>query len=71
MTPAQVRRKLATINKHQMKWDTAERELKELCSHVNVSKLRAGSSGNYDRSADAYWIEFRCPDCGKFWMEDQ
>lgn len=71
MTPAQIRRKLATIIKHQNKWDDAVRELQALCSHPTASKENRGSSGNYDRSADAYWIEFRCPDCGKFWMEDQ
>ncbi len=71
MTPAQVRRKLATINKHQLKWDTTEKELQQLCTHPNASKKHCGSTGNYDRSADCYWIEFRCPDCGKFWMEDQ
>jgi hypothetical protein len=71
MTPAQVRRKLATINKHQTKWDNAERELQKLCEHPAAIKEYRGSSGNYDRSADAYWIEFGCPDCGKFWMEDQ
>jgi hypothetical protein len=48
-----------------------ERELKELCTHPTASKKYCGSSGNYDPSADAYWIEFRCPDCGKFWMTDQ
>jgi hypothetical protein len=71
MTPAQVRRKLATITKNQLKWDTEETILQNLCPHPNVSKKKDGSSGNYDRSSDCYWIEFRCPDCKKFWMEDQ
>lgn len=71
MTPAQVRRKLATINKHQTKWDDAERELQSTCSHPAASKKHCGNSGNYDPSADSYWIEFKCPDCGKRWMEDQ
>ena len=68
MTPAQVRRKLATINKQQTKWDLAEKELQNICSHVNASKKYDGSSDNYDRTNDQSWIEYKCPDCGKFWI---
>lgn len=71
MTPAQVRRKLQTINRHQNKWDDAERELQASCSHPSASKKHCGNSGNYDPSADSYWIEYRCPDCNKRWNEDQ
>jgi hypothetical protein len=71
MRPAQVRRRLKTIHKHQTKWDGAERELQAVCAHPNADKNYRGSTGNYDPSADSYWIEYRCPDCGKFWMTDQ
>jgi hypothetical protein len=71
MTPSQVRLRLSTINKHQVKWDSAEKELQNLCTHPNTSKKYACSSGNYDPTADSYWIEFRCPDCNKFWTVDQ
>ena len=71
MTPAQVRRKLAIINKHQEKWDAAERELREICTHPNVTKKYDGSTCNWDPNDDCYWIEFKCPDCGKRWTEDQ
>lgn len=71
MTPAQVRRRLSTINKHQNKWDDAERELQALCSHPNVTKKYNSNTGNYDPTADSYWIEYRCPDCNKRWNEDQ
>lgn len=71
MTPAQVRRKLATINKHQLKWDTAERELQFICTHINASKKYCGDTGNWDRNADSYWIEYKCSDCNKRWREDQ
>lgn len=71
MTPAQVRRKLKTILKHQDKWANAEIELQNHCNHVNVDKQYKGNSGNYDPTADSYWIEFKCSDCGKFWIEDQ
>lgn len=71
MTPAQIRRKLATINKHQLKWDTAERELQTLCQHPNASKKYGSDTGNWDRGQDSYWIDYNCPDCGKRWQEDQ
>lgn len=71
MTPAQIRRRLKTIQKHQDKWADAEKELQQICNHPNADKKYCGNSGNYDPSADSYWIEYRCPDCGKFWIEDQ
>jgi hypothetical protein len=71
MKPAQIRRKLARIQKHQERWDLAEKQLKELCSHPDTSKKHCGDTGNWDRNQDSYWIEYRCPDCGKFWSVDQ
>lgn len=71
MTPAKVRRRLATITKNQLKWDTEEKILQNLCPHPSASKKYCGDSGNWDRSEDSYWIEYRCPDCGKFWTTDQ
>lgn len=71
MTPAQVRRRRQTIERHQLLWDTAERALQEQCTHTNVTKKYSGSTGNYDPSADSYWIDWHCPDCDKRWMTDQ
>lgn len=71
MTPAQVRRRLKTILKHQSIWRKAEIDLQKQCNHVNVDETYKGNSGNYDPSADSYWIEYKCSDCGKFWREDQ
>lgn len=72
MTPAQVRRKLATINKHQLSWDTAEAELQnKLCSHPNATKKYCSNTGNYDPTADSYWIQYNCPDCKKQWNVEQ
>ena len=41
------------------------------CLHPDVDKKYCGSTGNYDPSADGYWIDWSCPDCGKFWRTDQ
>ena len=71
MTPAQVRRRLKTIQKHQDKWKLAEKELQDSCPHANVDEKYKGNSGNYDSSANSSWIEYRCLDCGKFWTKEQ
>ena len=41
------------------------------CTHPNVSRVAKSNSGGYDPSNDSYWYEFKCPDCQKFWCEDQ
>lgn len=43
----------------------------EICKHSNVSKMPRANTGNWDRNDDRYWYEFRCPDCGLFWTEEQ
>lgn len=45
--------------------------LKELCSHPNVTKTPKANTGNWCPDDDRYWYDCKCPDCGKFWMEDQ
>jgi predicted RNA-binding Zn-ribbon protein involved in translation (DUF1610 family) len=45
--------------------------LQTKCTHPNVVSQYKADTGNYDKSQDRYWVEFRCPDCGKQWMEDQ
>lgn len=51
-------------------WYNMLNMLQETCDHANVHILRKSSTGNYDPSSDAYWSEFSCPDCGKFWIEE-
>jgi len=41
------------------------------CAHPDVVKVAKSNAGNYDPSADCYWYEFTCPDCGRYWHEDQ
>jgi len=71
MTPKQVRRKLDLIHKHQSKWALAKDELQKSCKHLNFTKKNCGSTGNWDRNDDEYWVEFKCHDCQKFWTEEQ
>lgn len=40
------------------------------CEHKNATTKYGSNDGNYDPSADCYWIEVFCNDCGKFMMFD-
>ena len=40
------------------------------CEHPNAVGKYESNTGNYDPHCDSYWIECKCPDCGKFWMVD-
>jgi predicted RNA-binding Zn-ribbon protein involved in translation (DUF1610 family) len=71
MTPAQIRRKWASIDRREEKLADELAALQAICTHTNVEKEYKSNTGNYDPTADSYWIDFRCPDCGKRWIEDQ
>lgn len=71
MTPAKIRRRRETINRHQLKWKKAEVDLMNQCSHSDANKKYRSNTGNYGPSADSYWIDYDCPDCGKKWWESQ
>jgi hypothetical protein len=45
--------------------------LQNECPHIDKLQEYKSNTGNYDPSCDLYWIEYRCPDCGKFWKEYQ
>lgn len=46
-------------------------EIQDACEHPNVLKKARSNTGNYDPSNDSYWYDCHCPDCDKFWQEDQ
>lgn len=71
LTPKQIRRKRTNINAKIEKLHEQLRELKTVCEHPDVTKKYGGSTGNYDPSCDAYWIDWACSDCGKKWTTDQ
>lgn len=37
------------------------------CTHPNKTGRYGGNTGNYDPSADCYWITCHCPDCNTGW----
>ena len=71
LTRKQVQRKLQTIINTMDKLSNQLAVLQETCAHPDVTKKYGGSTGNYDPSADSYWIDWHCPDCGKRWTTDQ
>lgn len=71
MTSKQIQRKKISLRKKRDLLLDQLVELQELCQHPNVTKTYKGSTGHYDPSADSYWIDWKCPDCDKFWVTDQ
>ena len=66
-----IRRRRETINRRiNVLWD-ALNALQVECAHPAVIKKYCANTGNYDPSADAYWIDGDCPDCWKHWSTDQ
>lgn len=54
--------------------ETINREIAEvqtLCKHPSASEEAGASAGNYDPSADRYWVNHECSDCGKRWSTPQ
>lgn len=70
MTPEEIKARWKIIDKFQEKWYDEELKLQKLCQHTNATKTRHSNTGNYDPSADSYWISHKCPDCNKTWYED-
>lgn len=71
MTQENIRNKWESIDRREEKLAKELAKLQSLCTHPNVNKTHKSNTGNYDRSADSYWIEFVCPDCRKRWIEEQ
>jgi len=42
-------------------------EIQAKCEHLNHEKQYGSNTGNYDPTADSYWITYKCKDCAKRW----
>lgn len=71
MTPKQIQRRYRTIQKKRDFWYSKLKLLQVECLHPNVEQKYGANTGNYDPSADRYWIDWKCPDCYKHWQTDQ
>lgn len=47
------------------------RLLRSQCPHHNLFFKRCGSSGNWDKADDSYWIDWLCSDCNDRWTTEQ
>lgn len=63
----QIRLRAGRINKRIEKAQKELLDLQSSCPHTNHTKKHGANTGNYDPSADCYWTDFKCPDCGKWW----
>lgn len=63
------RKKLETIINEANK---AIKSLQETCDHSgNPVYSYHGSSGNWSKADDEYWMEWHCKDCDKRWSTSQ
>ena len=58
---------LITIEKCRVRIE----KIRDRCPHTNKAVKHCGDTGNYDPTADCYWDENTCPDCGKRWDSNQ
>lgn len=69
MTPLQIRNEAVRIEHQELVLASRLERLQEICHpHPNVKVEHKSSTGHWDRSADSWWSEFSCPDCGKHWI---
>ena len=62
------------INKIKQKIRDLQAELEQIrasCPHPGLTGTYRADTGNYDSSADTYYIVYRCPECDAHWQEYQ
>lgn len=70
-TQEDIRNAVLKVEKTLKNLRAALKALQDVCKHYSVKKTYKSNTGNYDPSADCYWIECYCPDCHKHWDEKQ
>lgn len=58
------------VTKIKNKLEKLQLQLKTIqdnCPHTNVEYKYGGNTGNYDPTADVYWVDHKCNDCDKYW----
>ena len=66
--------KLSEVQKLRLKINTLIAKvvaIQDACEHPNVIKKAGANTGNYCKEDDSYWYDCHCPDCQKYWQEDQ
>lgn len=67
----QVYKDWCQIRKEQAELNIRLQYLQYHCKHPDVKKVNKSDTGNWSKADDVYWTECKCPDCGKYWTEDQ
>lgn len=68
MTNIEEKRKLIESRQDELLHEL--RVLQSFCKHRNATSEPRSDTGNWCKQDDCYWVEHRCPECGKFWRED-
>ena len=66
-----IRKRLASLTQQAAKIYEKIKLLQAECPHITLTMRYCGDTGNYDPSADSYWIDWACPDCGQHWSTSQ
>lgn len=71
MLDKQIAKKYQSIKKKIAALESNLKELRSACSHNDAISVYRADTGNYDPSQNRYWVEYTCPHCEYFWIEDQ
>jgi hypothetical protein len=71
MEQKQIRSKRSSIERKIEKLEHELKKVQTICAHPEAIRKFEASEGNYDRTLDKHWIEFKCPDCDKRWRTEQ
>ena len=71
LNQTQIKNRALALKSRIDKLNDCYKDLQQICTHPNKTSKRNGSTGNWDRNEDCYWINHYCPDCDKRWIEDQ
>ncbi len=58
-----------TLKTEETRIQNEIKELQDACPHTRAIGTPNSSTGGWDK--DSYWIDYKCPDCGKFWVVNQ
>lgn len=70
-TSAIFKSKKQELDNKQVKLFKELKILQDTCPHQDLTYKYEGSSGNWDKSDNIYWINWKCHDCGKAWSTSQ
>ena len=58
-------KRIKTLKKLVKNFEAEINSIQEECKHLETDVTFGGDTGNYDRSADCYWVDHICKDCEK------